>query len=197
LYEEVWKFIEQLAYADLKGYQGFNIFSLTTFTLMFVYGLYKFYKANSPFEIKKIPLIIMISITTLTLYYTLLDRISGITFAFYKFLIYDCSWLDQLIFEFLIFLNFPFNTIWLTFPLAYFYAIKPKLINSKRLALILSIQILWILATLFIFGDWNMRNMSGDKRTIFYITNFIPMWIFWLFGYIKIFKKGKVEDYVR
>lgn len=182
----IWEFLTWLANADMLGQMGLNIFSVAIFCVMFAAGTRKFYKTNNPFSFKKLPLIMASAGYSLAAYYFSLDRLSGWLYAF------TLQPLPKsLALEVLTYAERPYITasIFLSIPVAvYFLGIKSKEINLRNWLIVLAMHAMWIIATIAIFNEYNMRYMSGDARTWFFLLDFIPMWVFWAYGYTRVLK---------
>lgn len=184
----IWEILSKLANADILGGGGWNIFSLSCFSLMFIYSLRKSLKYNWPIKSRRL-MIICNTIFPLLFFYGMVDSVSGILYILTRTdpIKAALQYPDGVIYR-LNPLLFPYSlsTIPLYGLMTYF--LYRKHFSFKALLCMIVIQIAFIGYTLFVFDTANMRQLTGDTRTWFYITSFVPMWLMWLVGYTRTVK---------
>ncbi|MCL6579049.1 MAG: hypothetical protein K6T73_06635 [Candidatus Bathyarchaeota archaeon] len=179
----IWDIIKWLSEADILGQSGLNVVTLTIFCCMLIYGAKTAYKHLNPFSVVKIPMLITMSIFPLIFYYQMLDMISGmIAFLMYGNPLY--------LWTFLAVVGLPFSTIIVIYLWKYF-----KCFNFKVLLVLIPLQIITILASIAIFGTYNMRNLMQPYRAEFYLCSMLPMWTVWAIGWTKFWKRPKGDEH--
>ena len=157
-----------LANADVLGSTGLNIFSLLIFLLMAATAIKT--------SIYKSKLWILIDSVLLPMF-------------FYRTLDF-ANYMTWMLISGDIATYFPFAMLFtvVLIPFAAYAYINRKHLNFKALMFTMPLSIAIIILSISFFGTWNMRALSGDTRTCFYICSFIPMWLLWLVGYSKFLK---------
>jgi len=184
---DIWDIARLLSTLDLKGAGGFNAFSLLCFSLMALYSLRISLKHN-PHNFSRIPKILVMAIFPLLTFYCLLDATVGLVYVFTRADIVPAM-IHEAYIRMMPSLGIT-NAPWLLIAfLIIFDRYYLHSFNYKRFLPTWFATVGILLASAFVFGEVNMRLLSGDTRTWFYILSFVPTWLFWTVAYLKIWRK--------
>lgn len=188
-----WEFLSWLSTLDLLPKIGMNWFSVICFCSMALLGLKKCLQFHNPFEWKKLPLILLGAFSALVLHYNVLDTTNSFLKAITaQDLAYTLWWYydAEITGIFNIFIGSRFFYIGVAAFILWYYF--KGMLNYRRMASVWLINAGFMILTVLIFGTHNMRHLTGDMRTIFYLCSFIPMWaVIWTLGFTKIWRRSQ------
>lgn len=184
----IWEILSELATLDLLPKIGMNWFSVICFCFMALFGLRLCLRFHKPFERRKLPLIMLGAFTALVLHYNALDTTNSFLKAITAQDLSASLWWyydAEVTGIFNVFIGSRFFYIIMASLVLWYYF--KGMLNYRKMASVWLFNAGFMILTVLIFGTHNMRHLTGDARTIFYICSFIPMWaLIWAFGYTKI-----------
>ena len=178
----------------------FNIFSTAVTGILLIYTFFKMLRIfNTTIYEFRLPVIFFSGVTSVVcfaFFWLLMDLGAQLTHTFVQLFMLSL-WLGLDVSLYILFLQAFFGQMCVfVVSLLYVRRYIPSLLDKRKISLLFAITVAFNECTWLVFSINNMRLIDQSFRTIYYVTVFLPLWIYWGLGYYWLWKDISVVENV-